>query len=77
MAPVERAFDTDPLTRPRSETKSKADSPSNEMLELPAGKVSAAPSGDVTSKRGKELEAEIERLERQLEEMKAKAAEKK
>lgn len=77
VAPVERAFDTDPLTRPRSETKSKADSPSNEMLELPAGKVSAAPSGDVTSKRGKELEAEIERLERQLEEMKAKAAEKK
>ncbi|GAA4472488.1 hypothetical protein GCM10023156_69060 [Novipirellula rosea] len=77
VAPVERAFDTDPLTRRRSETKSKADSPSNEMLELPAGKVSAAPSGDVTSKRGKELEAEIERLERQLEEMKAKAAEKK
>ncbi|GAA5506778.1 PDZ domain-containing protein [Novipirellula caenicola] len=50
--PVERAFDTDLLTRPRSET-------------------------DATTKRGKELDAEIERLERKLEEMKAKAAEKK
>ncbi|WP_160168235.1 PDZ domain-containing protein [Novipirellula maiorica] len=49
--PVERAFDSDLLTRP--------------------------PETGVTTKRGKELDAEIERLERQLEEMKAKAAEKK
>ncbi|WP_442509819.1 PDZ domain-containing protein [Novipirellula sp. SH528] len=77
VAPIERSLDVKPSSRPQPKSNSEADPPSLEALELPAGNLSKTPSKRATTKRGEELEAEIERLERQLEEMKAKADKKK